>query len=149
MKSLKNIDVQGVVIRSACVGGGAYASVKMNRIKFIGKQKPALRGAIKIALGAFAPVLAVAFAGKKLKGNEKIITSVGDGIIAGGAIELAGAFDKGIATDLSNLTTTISGLDTMGAMGEVVFDESYTSGVGATNDVMGAADDDGGYTIEM
>jgi len=153
MKALKNIDVQGIVIRSACVGGGAYASVKLNRVAFIQKQKPALRGAFKIALGAFAPSLLkhISKAGGKLKGKENIFEHIGDGIIAGGSIELAGAFDKGIATDLTNLTTSsVAGLDTMGAVGEVVFDEHYTNGVGATNDVMGATDsEDGGYTIEM
>jgi hypothetical protein len=136
---MKKIDVKGIAIRSACLGGGAYASVKLNKIGFIGKQKPALRGAIKIALGAFLPPFLA-------KGKQAAyIGNVGDGMISLGAIELATAFDKNLATDIS---TSIAGIGELNTMGEVIFDESYTSGVGATNDVMGATEG-GGYDIEM
>lgn len=136
---MKKIDVKGIAIKSAGIGAGAYASVKLNKVGFIAKQKPALRGAIKMALGAFLPT----FLAKGKKAD--IISNVGDGMIAGGAIELATAFDKNLATDLS---TSVAGVGDLSTMGQVVFDESYTSGVGATNDVMGATDG-GGYEIEM
>jgi hypothetical protein len=136
---MKKIDVKGIAIKSAGIGAGAYASVKLNKIEFIAKQKPALRGAIKMALGAFLP----AFLAKGKK--AAIIGNVGDGMIAGGAIELATAFDKNLATDIS---TTMAGIGNMNTMGQIVFDESYTSGVGATSDVMGATEN-GGYDIEM
>jgi hypothetical protein len=133
----------GIAIKSAGIGAGAYASVKMNKIGFLGKHKPAFRGAIKIAIGAILPALIAK--GKK----ENFIANVGDGIIAGGAIELATAFDKNLATDLSTSVAGVGSVGDLSTMGEVVFDESYTSGVGATNDVMGATDETNGYSIEM
>lgn len=129
---MKKIDVKGVAIKAAGIGAGAYASVKLNKIGFIAKQKPALRGAIKIAIGAFLP-------GFIAKGKKAaIIGNVGDGMIAGGAIELATAFDKDLANDL---TESVAGIGNMQTMGQVIFDESYTSGVGGRNDVMGSTDD--------
>jgi hypothetical protein len=137
MKALKNIDVSGIAIKTACIGGGAYASVKLNKIGFIGKQKPALRGALKIGIGAFAPVILSAL--KIMKKVPPQVGQIGDGIIAGGTLELATAFDKNLANDIS---TSIAGIGDLATMGEVVFDETYQSpmsGVG-TNDVMGATD---------
>jgi hypothetical protein len=128
---MKKIDVKGIAIKTAGIGAGAYVSVKLNKIEFIKKQKPALRGAIKMALGAFLPV----FLAKGKKAD--IIGNVGDGMIAGGAIELATAFDDKLATDL---TESVAGIGNMPTMGQVVFDESYTSGVGATP-VMGSTDE--------
>lgn len=127
---MKKIDVKGIAIKTAGIGAGAYAAVKLNKIEFVKKQKPALRGAIKIALGAFLPTFLAK--GKK----AAIIGNVGDGMIAGGAIELATAFDKDLAADLA--TDAVTGIPTMG---QVVFDESYTNGLGSANDVMGATDD--------
>ena len=128
---MKKIDVKGIAIKSAGIGAGAYASVKLNKIEFIKKQKPALRGAIKMAIGAFLP-------GFIAKGKKAaIIGNVGDGMIAGGAIELATAFDKDLATELSE---SVAGIGAIPTMGQVVFDESYTSGVGRS-DVMGSTDD--------
>lgn len=83
---MKKIDLKGAVIKVAATGGGAVAAASLNKVDFVQQQQPLIRGAIKVALGAFGPQ----FLGKSGKmGN--IINALGDGMIAVGAIELANA----------------------------------------------------------
>lgn len=135
---MKNkINIQATALKVAGIGAGAYASVKINKIGFIEKQKPALRGVIKIAAGALLPI----FLAKGKKAD--MIGNVGDGMIAGGVLDLATAFDKSLPA-LSGTNDVMGATD---ALRNVVFDEDYMRpGVSGAGDVMGSTDD---VTIEM
>lgn len=125
------INIQAQLLKIAGIGGGAYASVKLNKLAFVKKQKPALVGVGKIIIGAFLP----GFIGKGKQAG--IAENVGDGFIAGGALDLASAFDKTLP---SSLPATVTGVNDV--MGRVVFDEDYLrNNVSGNNDVMGNADD--------
>jgi hypothetical protein len=80
MKSKLNI--QKALMQAGYNGGGAIAAASVNKIEFVGKLKPVIRGGAKLAIGALIPSL---LKGKK---NEAI-----EGAVAGwnaiAALELA------------------------------------------------------------
>lgn len=82
---MKKLNVKAAVMNIAATGGGAVAAASLNKIAIVGSQKPAIRGAIKIALGAFGPQLL----GKGKK--AALLEGIGSGMIAVGALELANA----------------------------------------------------------
>lgn len=79
------IDIKGTAMKLAAIGGGAVAASSLNKIDFIAKQTPLVRGGIKVALGAFGPQ----FLGGK--GKNAFVQALGDGMISMGALELANA----------------------------------------------------------
>jgi hypothetical protein len=125
---MKKINVKDLAIKAAGVGAGAYAAQKLNSIQFVKDQKPALRGAVKMAIGALLP----AFLAKGKK--AAIIEGVGNGMIAVGALEVASAFDD----KMPSLAGIGAGNDVLGA---IRFDESYTRPVSGPSDVMGGTTD--------
>jgi hypothetical protein len=81
-KESKKIDFKKIATRVAGTAAGAVgAEIAGN--KLMATMDPALRGGIKIALGAFAPALAP---------KVDILGDVGNGFIASGSIDLARKF---------------------------------------------------------
>jgi len=78
---MKKINFQQITTRALGIGVGAVAGKALNRINFIGDQKPGIRGLIKIVVGAILPE--VLGKGK----NKSMIENAGAGIIAIGAVE--------------------------------------------------------------
>ena len=79
----KKFDTKAALTKAAFNGGGAIAAVGINKIEFVGKQKPIFRGAGKLLLGAFLPSLI-----SKGKKSEPIEQAVA-GWNAVAAIEIA------------------------------------------------------------
>lgn len=150
---MKKIDIKGIAIKAASVGAGGYAAVKVNKVEALAKMKPAMRGALKMAIGALLPTL---MKGKKMD----MLAGVGDGFIAIGAVECAAAFDDTMPSLLDAETTqklaaaeaasggAVKGIPTLGSVGQVIYDEDYSNltNVGAVptmgGSVMGSTDDD-------
>lgn len=129
---MAKINVKGVAMKAAGTTAGAVAAAALNKLKIgknadgsaksIGSMKPATRGLIKIALGAFAPQFLL-----KGKKNE-MIESAASGFIAVGGLELANSFIKE-----DDKKFTISGIGDLpqyiGEAGATIsFDEDYSSG---------------------
>lgn len=98
-------------MKTLATGGGAIAGAAANKIGFINKFNTPIRGAIKIAVGAFLP--AVLGKGKK----SEVIENAGSGMIAVGALEL---YNGLVAKDDSTKALAISGIDvpTLPSLGE-------------------------------
>ena len=105
---MKKINVKGAVLRVAATGGGAIAAASLDKVPAIAKLKLPIRGAIKMAIGAFAP----GFLGKGKK--SELFENVGAGMIAVGALQVYnGVVAK---TDVKKQLTVISGVDTLGSV---------------------------------
>lgn len=83
---MAKINFAKIAMKVAGTAGGAVAAEAIGN-KVLPTMNPALRGAIKIAAGAFLP----AFVPK-----VEILSSVGDGFIASGGIDLARKFMPGL-----------------------------------------------------
>lgn len=82
---MKKVNFKKAATKIALTGGGAVASNFVGN-QFLGAQKPIIRGAIKTAIGAIVlPML----------GKGDTFTSLGDGFIADGALEMAAAVIPG------------------------------------------------------
>lgn len=113
----QKLNIKSALMKAGYNGGGALAAASINKIEFVGKQKPLVRGIAKLVLGAFLPSL---MGGKK---NEAI-----EGAVAGwngvAAIEIANAVITKNGTDPSKAIS-------IGAIGDVnpnimgVADASY------------------------
>lgn len=82
----KKIDVKGALIKAAAIGAGAVAAGYLNKISFVGSQKPIVRGIIKIGAGALIPP----FLSKGKSGA--FVEGVGNGMMGIGAAEIANSF---------------------------------------------------------
>lgn len=117
---MKKLNIKAAVMDAAANGAGAVAAVSLNKIGFIQKQKPLVRGLIKVAAGAFLP---------KLLGKGKsgaLLDNVGKGMMAIGVVEIAND------TVFKNNPVSISGVGTLPTIGEVdpgtLITENYVSG---------------------
>ena len=120
---MAKFDLKGIAMKAAGAGAGAYAAVKLNKVAFVAKQKPAIRGLIKVALGAFLPKLAKGKAGG-------IMDNVGNGLMAVGALEAAGQFDASLPQ-----LAGIGEFPTLGESNTIVFDENYGTMSGVENTI--------------
>lgn len=110
----QKLNIKSALMKAGYNGGGALAAASVNKIEFVGKQKPLIRGIAKLVVGAFLPSL---MGGKK---NE--------------AIENAVAGWNGIAAiEIANGIVTKNGKEPEKAIS--------VSGIGDVNpNIMGAAD---------
>lgn len=94
------------------IGAGAVGGEVLSA-KLLPKMDPALRGGLKIAAGAFGPTF------MKGKGSD-LVSNIGDGLIASGAIELA----KKFIPDLVNPVST-AGVGLLPEKENYVIDEDF------------------------
>lgn len=95
MRGLK-INTGEILKKAGGHAGGLFAVKQINRIEFIAKQKPGLKGAIMMALGYVAPDLI--FKGKK---KDTFVTSAFDMVGASGTATLVNSFSAGILPNIS------------------------------------------------
>lgn len=107
---MAKINVKAALMKAVATGGGAVAAASLNKISFVGKQSPLIRGVIKLAAGIFLPTLA------KGKANG-IFTDVGNGMVAVGATEIANAtIFKGKPISIAGDSFPTYGLEGIGEM---------------------------------
>ena len=75
---MKKFDFKKIGMRVGGVAAGAVAGELVNKVGFIGNMKPALRGGLKIIVGAVIP---------ELMPKQAFVGHIGDGMIAAGAID--------------------------------------------------------------
>lgn len=81
---MAKINVKAALMKTVATGGGAVAAASLNKIEFVSKQSPLIRGIIKVAAGVLIPSLA--------KGKAAgLLSDAGNGMIAVGATEIANA----------------------------------------------------------
>lgn len=113
---MKNIKVKDIALKAAGTTVGAVAGAALNKVSFIGNQKPLVRAAIKMAAGAFLPQLAKAKAGS-------VVDSAANGLMAIAGLELANSF---MPSDKKFTIAGIGDLPALGYVGSTIsFDEDY------------------------
>lgn len=107
---MKKINIKGALMKSAATGGGAILAASANKISFIQKFTPTIRGIIKIAAGALLPE--VIGKGKK----AQVVADAGSGMIAVGALEL---YNGLVAKGVPEKALQISGVKELPTLGEI------------------------------
>jgi hypothetical protein len=131
------IKIVDIAVKAGGVSAGAVLAKFAD--KLVPNLNPAIRGAAKIAIGAVVP----AFMPK-----QKFVEHMGNGMIAVGAVELAGNFVPAIVSG-----TNDSPMSGIGSGEPMTIDEDYEAGLGeaddddeemagANDDPMGAISDD-------
>lgn len=95
------INIKGGLMNKATIGVGAIAGAYVDKISFVSTLSPMVKGLAKIVVGAIGP---------QMLGKGKsaaLITGMGDGFIAVGALQFANA------TLFKANPVTISGLPTL------------------------------------
>lgn len=107
---MKKINIKGALMKSASTGGGAILAASANKISFVQKLSPTIRGALKMAVGALLPE--VIGKGKK----AQVVADAGSGMIAVGALEL---YNGLVAKGNTAKALQISGVTEMPTLGEI------------------------------
>lgn len=95
MKGLK-INTGEILKKAGGHAGGLFAVKQLNRIEFIAKQKPGLKGGIMMAIGYVLPEFL--FKGKK---KDPVVTAAMDMIGASGTATLVNSFSNGVLPNIS------------------------------------------------
>ncbi len=132
--NIKKLNLPGLAISTLGNVGGGYAAIKANKIAKIKEMVPWKRGLIKLGVGAVVK----AFAPQYVKDKNILggVEGFGEGLCTIGGLEIASKFD-----------TSIPAIEGNGdVLGQVYFDERYTSPMSGT-DVMGATDQGSGGVV--